>query len=117
MTAPLATTPPTNSTPKPPRRPKTPPIPARTARIVMPVGRAAAAGAALAGGVHVVDGRPAERAAARPAERAGARGRIRCRRGRGWGRVCGCLIGHLGIASLDDIRVGSVPPPSGPVPS
>ncbi len=29
------------------------------------------------------------------------RSRIRCRRGRRWGRVCGCLIGHLGIASLD----------------
>src|SRR5215210_6962429 len=55
ITAGLATTPPTNRTPNPPSRPKTPPIPARTARIVMPVGRAAVAEPALAGGVQVVD--------------------------------------------------------------
>src|SRR4029078_7677801 len=35
---------------KPPRRPRTPPIPARMARIVIPVGRAALAEPALAGG-------------------------------------------------------------------
>src|SRR6187431_3134535 len=40
---------------KPPRRPRTPPIPARMARIVMPVGRAAAAGAPLAGGVQMLE--------------------------------------------------------------
>ena len=95
---------------KPPRRPRTPPIPARMARIVMPVGRAAAAEPALAGGVQVVGRR-----------RSGAGGADVGAGSAAPGGPPGSQLGSdrlvfdrsSGHCLPRQFRVGSVPPPSG----
>ena len=95
---------------KPPSRPRTPPIPARMARIVIPVGRAALAEPALAGGVQVVGRRRSGR------WRSGRRSRIGPA-----GVPPGAQLGSdrlvfdrsSGHCLPRRFRVGSVPPPSG----
>ena len=96
---------------KPPRRPRTPPIPARMARIVIPVGRAAAA-EARAGGR-----RPGRRRRRSGRWRSGRRSRIGRRRGFHRGRRLGSdrrvFDRSSGHCLPRRFRVGSVPPPSG----
>ena len=96
---------------KPPRRPRTPPIPARMARIVIPVGRAAAAEPALAGGVQILDA--GGRRTRRGADVGAGAGGGGCRRGAPAGVGSPGFDRSSGHCLPRRFRVGSVPPPSG----